>query len=110
MLDLHRRTGDPAHLDMARRPHRAPAPPRGFGWSHTLCHGDLGLWEFLTSMDFGDPSDLSAVAAGLEQRGPVGGLAREAFSPSLMSGLSGVLHTLLRMHPAATLPNPLLLD
>ncbi|XDO63782.1 lanthionine synthetase LanC family protein [Streptomyces sp. RLB1-33] len=110
MLDLHRRTGDPAHFDMARRAARACAA-EGFGWSHTLCHGDLGLWEFLTSMDFGDPSDLDAeILTGLEQRGPVGGLAREAFSPSLMSGLSGVLHTLLRMHPAATLPNPLLLD
>jgi type 2 lantibiotic biosynthesis protein LanM len=110
MLDLHRRTGDPAHLDMARRAARACAA-EGFGWSHTLCHGDLGLWEFLTSMDFGDPADLDGeLLTGLEQRGPVGGLAREAFSPSLMSGLSGVLHTLLRMHPAATLPNPLLLD
>ncbi|MFE4998478.1 type 2 lanthipeptide synthetase LanM family protein [Streptomyces mirabilis] len=110
MLDLHRRTGDPTHLDMARRAAHACAA-EGFGWSHTLCHGDLGLWEFLTSMDFGDPSDLDAeILTGLEQRGPVGGLAREAFSPSLMSGLSGVLHTLLRMHPEATLPNPLLLD
>lgn len=110
MLDLHRRTGDPAHLDMAHRAARACAA-EGFGWSHTLCHGDLGLWEFLTSLNFGDPSDLDAeILTGLEQRGPVGGLAREAFSPSLMSGLSGVLHTLLRMHPSATLPNPLLLD
>ncbi|WP_406301205.1 type 2 lanthipeptide synthetase LanM family protein [Streptomyces sp. NBC_00885] len=110
MLDLHRRAGDPAHLDMAQRAARACAA-EGFGWSHTLCHGDLGLWEFLTSLNFGDLSDLDAeILTGLEQRGPVGGLAREAFSPSLMSGLSGVLHTLLRMHPAATLPNPLLLD
>ncbi|MFK0019883.1 type 2 lanthipeptide synthetase LanM family protein [Streptomyces sp. NPDC090798] len=110
MLDLHQRTGDPAHLDMARRAARACAA-EGFGWSHTLCHGDLGLWEFLTAMHFEDPSDLDAeILTGLEQRGPVGGLAREAFSPSLMSGLSGVLHTLLRMHPAATLPDPLLLD
>ncbi|MFE9407139.1 type 2 lanthipeptide synthetase LanM family protein [Streptomyces sp. NPDC006530] len=110
MLDLHRRTGDPAHLDMARRAARACAA-EGFGWSHTLCHGDLGLWEFLTSMGHGDPARLDGeILTGLEQRGPVGGLAREAFSPSLMSGLAGVLHTLLRMHPVADLPNPLLLD
>ncbi|MEU5434922.1 type 2 lanthipeptide synthetase LanM family protein [Streptomyces sp. NPDC020719] len=110
MLDLHRRTGDPAHLDMARRAAGACAA-EGFGWSHTLCHGDLGLWELLTSMHVGDRDDLDGeILTGLEQRGPVGGLAREAFSPSLMSGLSGVLHTLLRMHPAADLPNPLLLD
>ncbi|MGW0884745.1 type 2 lanthipeptide synthetase LanM family protein [Streptomyces sp. NPDC002671] len=110
MLDLHRRTGDPAHLDMAHRAARACAA-EGFGWSHTLCHGDLGLWEFLTSLGHGDPRDLDAeILTGLEQRGPVGGLAREAFSPSLMSGLAGVLHTLLRMHPEADLPNPLLLN
>ncbi|MFF4189226.1 type 2 lanthipeptide synthetase LanM family protein [Streptomyces sp. NPDC001691] len=110
MLDLHRRTGDPAHLDMVHRAARACAA-EGFGWSHTLCHGDLGLWEFLTSVGSGDPTALDGeILTGLEQRGPVGGLAREAFSPSLMSGLAGVLHALLRMHPAAHLPNPLLLD
>ncbi|MGW4567862.1 type 2 lanthipeptide synthetase LanM family protein [Streptomyces sp. NPDC004561] len=110
MLDLHRRTGDPARLDMARRAAHACAA-EGFGWSHTLCHGDLGLWEFLTSLGFGDPLALDGeILTGLEQRGPVGGLAREAFSPSLMSGLSGVLHTLLRMHHEADLPDPLILD
>ncbi|WP_053664173.1 type 2 lanthipeptide synthetase LanM family protein [Streptomyces sp. MMG1121] len=110
MLDLHRRTGDPGHLDMAQRAAQACAA-EGFGWSHTLCHGDLGLWQFLTTLGFGDPSDLDGeILTGLEQRGPVGGLAREAFSPSLMSGLSGVLHTLLRMHHAADLPDPLVLD
>lgn len=110
MLDLHRRTGDPAHLDMARRAARACAA-EGFGWSHTLCHGDLGLWQFLTPMNVGDPSDLDGeILTSLEQRGPVGGLAREAFSPSLMSGLSGVVHTLLRMHRSASLPDPLVLD
>ncbi|MFG3281253.1 type 2 lanthipeptide synthetase LanM family protein [Streptomyces sp. NPDC048111] len=124
MLDLYGRTGDPAHLDMARRAARAGAG-EGFGWSHTLCHGDLGLWEFLTSMTSagsappgrpGAATDIDAerldgeILSGLEQRGPVGGLAREAFSPSLMSGLAGVVHTLLRMHPDARLPNPLLLD
>ncbi|WP_308439087.1 lanthionine synthetase LanC family protein, partial [Streptomyces longispororuber] len=110
MLDLYRRAGDPAHLDMARRAARA-CSAEGFGWSHTLCHGDLGLWEFLAALDHGDPADRDGeLLTGLEQRGPVGGLAREAFSPSLMSGLSGVLHTLLRMHPEAALPNPLLLD
>ncbi|WP_369386454.1 type 2 lanthipeptide synthetase LanM family protein [Streptomyces sp. CG1] len=110
MLDLHQRAGDPAHLDMAERAAHACAA-EGFGWSHTLCHGDLGLWQFLTSLGFGTPSDLDGeILTGLEQRGPVGGLAREAFSPSLMSGLCGVLHTLLRMHYAADLPDPLVLD
>ncbi|MFI0805761.1 type 2 lanthipeptide synthetase LanM family protein [Streptomyces echinatus] len=110
MLDLHRRAGDPAHLDMARRAARACAA-EGFGWSHTLCHGDLGLWQFLSTLGSGDPDALDGeILTGLEQRGPVGGLAREAFSPSLMSGLSGVVHSLLCMHREASLPDPLLLD
>lgn len=117
MLDLHRRTGDPARLDAARRAARACAA-EGFGWSHTLCHGDLGLWETLDAVRIADPSwdgpgrdEIDAeLLTGLEQRGPVGGLAREAFSPSLMSGLSGVIHALLRMHPDCALPSPLLLD
>jgi lantibiotic modifying enzyme len=117
MLDLHHRTGDPRHLDTARRAARACAA-EGFGWSHTLCHGDLGLWEMLDAVRVADPTwrgptrdELDAeLLSGLEQRGPVGGLAREAFSPSLMSGLAGVLHTLLRLHPDTALPTPLLLD
>ncbi|MFI5976027.1 type 2 lanthipeptide synthetase LanM family protein [Streptomyces sp. NPDC051452] len=152
MLDLYRRSGDPVHLDMARRAARACAA-EGFGWSHTLCHGDLGLWQFLTSAGLGDfrrpdergardrsgaraplgaprppgaPGPLDAlgpldtadprdaldaeILTGLEQRGPVGGLAREAFSPGLMTGLAGVVHSLLCMHRSASLPDPLLLD
>jgi lantibiotic modifying enzyme len=117
MLDLHRRTGDPRRLDEARRAARACAA-EGFGWSHTLCHGDIGLWEMLDAIRVADPQwdgpDRDAIdgelLTGLEQRGPVGGLAREAFSPSLMSGLAGVVHGLLRMHPEQQLPSPLVLD
>ncbi|MGW4522112.1 type 2 lanthipeptide synthetase LanM family protein [Amycolatopsis sp. NPDC004378] len=116
-LDLHRRTGEPRWLEMAGRAARASAA-EGFGWSHTLCHGDMGQWEVLDAIRRADPSwtgpgrdEIDAeLLTGLEQRGPVGGLAREAFSPSLMSGLAGVVHGLLRMHPGHTLPSPLLLD
>lgn len=133
-VDLYHRTGDRAHLVNA---HRAAAAglADGFGWSHTLCHGDLGLIELLTHLralpapapapDPGaapvpppvrvpDPRDLLArLLTDLEHRGPVGGLARESFSPGLMPGLSGVLHLLLRLTPDATGPGrprtPLLL-
>lgn len=71
----------------------------------------MGLWQFLTAMEWGERAEPDGeILTGFEQRGPVGGLAREAFSPSLMSGLAGVVHTLLRRHPAARLPDPLLLD
>ncbi|MCB5164421.1 type 2 lantipeptide synthetase LanM family protein [Streptomyces bambusae] len=114
-VDLHERTGDPRHPDTALR--SVPAGLReGFGWSHTLCHGDLGLWELLHRVrplgGYEGPSAAQAdgeLLAGIEQRGPVGGLAKEAFAPGLLPGLSGVVHHLLRMHPEARLCSPLLL-
>ena len=38
----------------------------------------------------------------------VGGLTRAAFTPGLMIGLAGTIYGFLRMHPACTLPSPLL--
>ncbi|WP_327065058.1 type 2 lanthipeptide synthetase LanM family protein [Kitasatospora sp. NBC_01302] len=117
--DLHRRTGDPAHLETARR--AGPAALReGFGWTHTLCHGDLGLWELLAALRACHPSAVPPVhqdrgaadaelLSGLEEHGAIGGLAREAFSPGLLPGLAGVVHLLLRMHPEQRLASPLLL-
>ena len=109
--------GADALLDISRRAARA-GTDEGFGWSHTLCHGDLGLWELLDVEQGLDPDyhglDRAGIDAevlsGLEERGAVGGLAREAFSPGLMSGLSGVIHVLLRMHPEHSLLSPLLLE
>jgi lantibiotic modifying enzyme len=117
MLDLYRRTGDGRRLDAGRRAANA-CVAEGFGWSHTLCHGDIGLWEIIeailtTDQEWTGPGRDAIdgeLLTGLEERGPVGGLAREAFSPSLMSGLAGVVHGLLRMHPGQRLPSPLLLD
>ncbi|MEU8760121.1 type 2 lanthipeptide synthetase LanM family protein [Streptomyces sp. NPDC048659] len=114
-VDLHARTGDPRHLRTALR--SGPAGLReGFGWSHTLCHGDLGLAELLRRLrDLDGHEGPSAAWAdgelltGIEERGPVGGLAKEAFAPGLLPGLSGVVHQLLAMHPDARLGTPLLL-
>ncbi|MEV5968997.1 type 2 lanthipeptide synthetase LanM family protein [Streptomyces sp. NPDC051921] len=113
-VDLHARTGDPRHLDTALR--SGPAGLReGFGWSHTLCHGDLGLGELLRRLrglpGHEGPSAAQAdgeLITGIEQRGPVGGLAKEAFAPGLLPGLSGVVHHLLGMHREARLGSPLL--
>ncbi|MFE0640994.1 type 2 lanthipeptide synthetase LanM family protein [Streptomyces sp. NPDC058877] len=114
-VDLYGRTGDPRHLDTALR--SGPAGLReGFGWSHTLCHGDLGLWELLHHLrgleGYEGPSAAETDAellTGIEERGPVGGLAKEAFAPGLLPGMAGVVHHLLRMHPDARLSSPLLL-
>ena len=114
--DLYVRTGESRYLDRVRRAWAAGAR-EGFGWSHTLCHGDLGLWEMLNTArgldsDYSGPDRTALdteILSSLEERGPVGGLAREAFTPGLMPGISGVIHLLLRMHPEHRLASPLLL-
>jgi lantibiotic modifying enzyme len=115
--DIYARTGELSYLEMLRRAWPATVN-KGFGWSHTLCHGDLGTWEMLELARAIDPrydgldrdSASSEILSGLEEHGPLGGLAREAFSPGLMSGLGGVIHSLLRMHPENPLCSPLLLS
>ncbi|MCY1041526.1 type 2 lanthipeptide synthetase LanM family protein [Corallococcus sp. bb12-1] len=114
--DLSALTGMPRYRDLFQRA-RAAGLSEGFGWTHTLCHGDLGLWELLeTGRRLApdphgpeqEPLD-AELLSGLEARGPVAGMARDAFSPGLMAGLGSVIHTLLRMHPESRLASPLLL-
>jgi type 2 lantibiotic biosynthesis protein LanM len=113
--------------DLARRGWRTPsdlvaraaasAHRFGIGWNHTLCHGDLGSWELLVAaLEAGcapegvDRRSLDArIIGSLEHNGAVSGLARDAFSPALMSGLGGVAYQLLRMGEGTDLPSVLVL-
>jgi type 2 lantibiotic biosynthesis protein LanM len=105
--------GDAArHTDVVRRAASA-CWNRGMGWNHTVCHGDLGCWELLgKAFELGvapaglDPLAVSAyILSSLEKYGPASGLARAAFCPGLMPGLSGVAYQLLRMDPRSELPS-----
>lgn len=81
----------------------------GFGWTHTLCHGDTGAWELLTAARPADRTELDAmVVTSLETHGLTTGLARDVYSPSMLSGAGGVAYQLLRMHPECPLPSVLL--
>jgi type 2 lantibiotic biosynthesis protein LanM len=90
----------------------------GFGWSHTLCHGDMGSWELMSAaIALGQaPAGMTQrkldarVVTSLEDHGPVSGLARHVYSPGLMAGLGGVAYQLLRMHPGSGLPSILIMD
>jgi type 2 lantibiotic biosynthesis protein LanM len=93
------------------------AARNGFGWNHTLCHGDLGCWELLhEALKLGhapaglDQRRLDAqVITSLETNGPVSGLARDAYSPGMMAGQGGIAYQLLRLHPHSDLPSILTL-
>lgn len=115
--DLYLRTGEDRHLETLRRAVQA-AKQGGWGYSHTLCHGDLSMWELLLRAsqlvpDLLPPQALpgsAVILSSIEQHGIVGGLARDAFTPGLMSGISGSIHQLLRMHPDCDIPSPLLME
>ena len=109
--------GTTDHADVLRR--AAEACWRdGLGNNHTICHGDLGTWELLTTAArFGlaptgfDPTELAGyVVSSIEQHGFVAGLVRSAFVPGLMPGAGGIAYQLLRMDPACELPSVLIID
>jgi type 2 lantibiotic biosynthesis protein LanM len=91
---------------------------RGTGWNHTLCHGDLGVWEIVTDAmahDLGPGGlgghELDAHMIGaVEEFGVVTGMAREACDPGLLPGAGGIAYQLLRLHPGCALPSVLLPD
>ncbi|MFD0634534.1 lanthionine synthetase LanC family protein [Catenulispora yoronensis] len=90
----------------------------GMGWNHTLCHGELGVWELMDAAlragcapeGVERESFEARIVAGLEENGAISGMAREAFSPAIMSGLGGVAYQLLRMDERSDLPSVLTLS
>jgi lantibiotic modifying enzyme len=96
----------------------ATADRDGFGWNHTLCHGDFGCWELLVAAAATGRGPAGLTRSGLDARvigsleanRPVTGLARDAYSPGLMAGHGGMVYQLLRLNPDCDLPSALTLD
>jgi type 2 lantibiotic biosynthesis protein LanM len=90
---------------------------RGFGQSHSLCHGDLGNLDFLLQAR-GMLSDggtlierISAlILKDLERHGPVCGVPSGVETPGLMTGLAGIGYGLLRIAEPAGIPSVLTLS
>ena len=90
----------------------------GLGWNHCMCHGDLGAWELLdAAIVAGEgPRDISRsilleyALTSLEDQGPISGMTRDIFSPSLMPGLGGIAYQLMKAHPESRLPSILTLN
>jgi hypothetical protein len=90
---------------------------QGMGTTHTLCHGDLGMWEVITAAQragVGPAVERSTleghIISSLEEHGPHTTASGNITTPGLLHGLSGIAYQLLRMHPDSDLPSVLLPD
>ncbi len=92
---------------------------RGFGRTHSLCHGDLGNLEpVLRAADALNRPDLrrragriaGGVLAALRERGPVFGIPGTTEPPGMMIGLAGIGYGLLRLAAPGRVPSVLTLD
>jgi lantibiotic modifying enzyme len=92
---------------------------QGFGGSHCLCHGDLGILDVLleASLRLSDAPwrgevDLWAGVAleSIERNGWLCGNPLGVESPGLMTGLAGIGYGLLRLAEPAQVPSVLALE
>jgi lantibiotic modifying enzyme len=104
-----------AEIDAALATTRA----EGFGWNHTLCHGDLGNLELLVEAGrvLADPhwqSEADQVASGIlatiQRLGWICANPVDVESPGLMTGIAGVGYGLLRLADPDRVPSILLLE
>lgn len=92
---------------------------QGFGYNHSLCHGDLGNLELLlqASRALDDPtlnSELwritSGVLEGVNRYGWLCGVPMQVETPGLMCGLAGIGYGLLRIAYPERIPSVLTLE
>jgi lantibiotic modifying enzyme len=87
----------------------------GFGFSHSLCHGDLGNLELLLQSDEPSWRDtanrlVGAILDSARQHGWRCGTPMGIESPGLMTGLAGIGYGLLRLAAPARVPSVLTLE
>jgi lantibiotic modifying enzyme len=78
----------------------------------------MGAWELIDlAISVGEgPEGLSrqqllgAILTSIEEHGPISGMRRDAFVPSLLPGLGGIAYQLLKAHPESGLPSILTLE
>jgi type 2 lantibiotic biosynthesis protein LanM len=90
----------------------------GFGFNHSLCHGDLGNLEpfLLANQTFQGTETADRlnsisrmVLDSLAKEGPVSGIPMQVECPGLMTGLAGIGYGLLRLAKPRQVPSVLLL-
>ncbi len=92
---------------------------QGFGFNHSLCHGDLGNLELLLEADRERGSGIrtsevnriaGSILAAIDQHGWVCGNPLGVESPGLMTGLAGIGYELLRVAEPDRVPSVLALS
>ncbi len=90
----------------------------GFGYNHSLCHGDLGNLEplLLASQLYPVVNYTTALNAisrmvleSLKKDGPISGIPMQVETPGLMTGLAGIGYGLLRLAAPERVPSVLIL-
>ncbi|HEX2915075.1 MAG TPA: type 2 lanthipeptide synthetase LanM family protein [Chloroflexia bacterium] len=90
----------------------------GFGYNHSLCHGDLGNLEPLLLATQNRPSSLyqerlakitAMISESIEREGWCTGIPLGVESPGLMCGIAGIGYGLLRLASPEQVPGLLLL-
>ncbi len=90
----------------------------GWGYTHSLCHGDLGNIELLLEAQRSGWSKItdkeidqmgSGILAGIRENGWVCGTPRGIETPGFMLGLAGIGYGFLRLYNPNTTPSILLL-
>jgi type 2 lantibiotic biosynthesis protein LanM len=91
---------------------------RGFGFNHSLCHGDMGSIELLlhargrlkhSNWDAQFEQSAGSILADICEHGWHCGTAQAIETPGLMTGLSGIGYGLLRVAEPLRVPSVLLL-
>ena len=91
----------------------------GFGYNHSLCHGDLGNLELLlqASQRLDDPQWpaqvdrlASIVVESIDKHGWLCGIPLGVESPGMMTGLAGIGYGLLRLAEPNRVPSVMILE
>jgi type 2 lantibiotic biosynthesis protein LanM len=91
----------------------------GFGFNHSLCHGDLGNLELLlqASLVLKDPQwknqvdrYATIILSSIDRHGWLCGVPLEVEVPGLMTGLAGIGYELLRLAEPELIPSVLVLE
>jgi type 2 lantibiotic biosynthesis protein LanM len=92
---------------------------QGFGFNHSLCHGDLGNLELLlqASLTLNDSECklhtnrlIPIILESIEKNGWVCGVPLGVETPGLMTGLAGIGYGLLRLAAPERVPSVLMLE